>query len=73
MDMVLEVPIDLFLKPETRVVSTIRLRDGLTLKEVPCYEVNDHLIWGATAMMLSEFGEVLTSVESTINKKLQQG
>jgi hypothetical protein len=31
----------------------------LTLKDVPCYQVNDHLIWGATAMMLSEFVEVL--------------
>jgi len=62
-DMILEIPVDFFLKPETRMVSSIRLRDGVTLKDVPCYHVHDHLIWGATAMILSEFVEVLGSLE----------
>ncbi len=30
------------------------------LIEIPFYDVNGHHIWGATAMILSEFGEVLT-------------
>jgi 8-oxo-dGTP pyrophosphatase MutT (NUDIX family) len=62
-DMILEVPVDFFLRPETRVISSIRLRDGATLENVPCYQVHDHLIWGATAMILSEFVEVLSSLE----------
>lgn len=28
-------------------------------RKIPCYEVNNVLIWGATAMILSEFQEVL--------------
>lgn len=62
-DLILEVPVDFFLKPETRVVSSIGLRDGVTLKDVPCFHVHDHLIWGATAMILSEFEEVLNELK----------
>lgn len=27
--------------------------------EVPCFKLNDHIVWGATAMMLSEIKELL--------------
>jgi len=30
--------------------------------EVPSFEVGDHVVWGATAMMLSELKEVLKAV-----------
>jgi len=62
-ELILEVPIDIFLKHETRVLAHIPLMDGQILPEVPCYNVNGHLIWGATAMMLSEFTEVLRDAE----------
>lgn len=61
-DMILEVPIETLLNPETRVISSIRLKDGLVLPNVPCFQVEGHLIWGATAMILSEFIEILGEV-----------
>jgi hypothetical protein len=31
---------------------------GITIK-APCYRINGHTIWGATAMMICELKEVL--------------
>jgi 8-oxo-dGTP pyrophosphatase MutT (NUDIX family) len=50
---VLEVPLSLLLDPATRVVEKWELR-GFEL-DVPFYLVAGHKVWGATAMMLSEF------------------
>ena len=61
-DFVLEVPIEEFLKEETRVKASIRSQEGYLLRDVPCYKVQGHLIWGATAMILSEFVAVLVEM-----------
>ena len=50
---ILEVPVAALLDP-TRVVHSTRERDGIPLT-VPAFDVNGHEIWGATAMVLSEF------------------
>lgn len=31
--------------------------------EVPCYKINGEIIWGATAMMISEFSEILRRIK----------
>jgi 8-oxo-dGTP pyrophosphatase MutT (NUDIX family) len=41
--------------PETKKVTDIRLGGGLTIPEVPYFEVEGRIVWGATAMILSEF------------------
>lgn len=64
-DMILEVPIKTLLKDETRVIASIQLKDGLVLPNVPCYEIEGHLIWGATAMILSEFIAILGEVTNS--------
>lgn len=55
---ILEVPLRLLLDPATRVEESMELRGGLRMR-VPCFRVGEHVIWGATAMMLSEFLERL--------------
>lgn len=45
-----------FFNPENRHTKLITLIGGYTL-ETPCYIINGHTIWGATAMMVSEFVE----------------
>lgn len=52
---ILEVPLPLLLARETRRQETWE-RSGLSL-EVPFYNIGTHKVWGATAMMLSEFVE----------------
>lgn len=37
----------------------IQLSQGYTQKNVPYFDIDGHIVWGATAMMLSEFREIL--------------
>jgi len=49
---ILHVPVRTLLQPDTRVVETWTLH-GREI-DVPFYRVGEHVVWGATAMMLSE-------------------
>ncbi|MEO0339238.1 MAG: hypothetical protein AAF242_08480, partial [Bacteroidota bacterium] len=53
----LEAPFSTFLKEETVKKKTLHINQ-FTLKDVPHYEVKEKVIWGATAMMMSELVEV---------------
>lgn len=39
--------------------TTIQVRNGVRLKNVPFYRINERIVWGATAIMLAEFQEIL--------------
>ena len=56
---ILELPLSAFLDTAVRHETRIRLSEGIILNQVPAYIVDGHTIWGATAMILSEFLEVL--------------
>jgi len=58
---ILEVPLRLLLDPGTRAEEEMELRGGLRLR-VPLFAVGEHKVWGATAMILSEFVERLRRV-----------
>lgn len=47
------------LKDETLQLKDIKNPGGLVLKNVPCFIINDKIVWGATALMLNEFKAVL--------------
>lgn len=49
-----------FTQTDSIQFKTIRGRDG-KLYEVPCYIVQDEIIWGATAMMLSELIAIISN------------
>ena len=51
---ILEVPLRLLLDPATRAEEEMELRGGLRL-DVPFFRVGERRVWGATAMILSEF------------------
>lgn len=61
---VIEIPLDFLLKPENRITElwTLSNRDV----KVPFFSFHEHKIWGATAMILAEFLEVV----SFANKKI---
>jgi 8-oxo-dGTP pyrophosphatase MutT (NUDIX family) len=57
-DAIIEIPLHQFLLPE---VNTMRfVNAGNWNAEVPCFYIQEQTIWGATAMILSEFLEILT-------------
>lgn len=60
-DFILEVPIPSLQLPETRIKAPVRIKEGLIIQDVPCFRIENHLIWGATAMILSEFLEVMSA------------
>ena len=55
---ILESPIEHFLNEDNIGSIDMEIRGGV-LKDVPYYNLNGHKIWGATAMMLSEFTKIL--------------
>ena len=59
MEEILEIPLSLFLHDGARQETRIRLSQGIVLNHVPSFQVNGHIIWGATAMILNEFLDIL--------------
>ena len=57
---ILELPLSEFRSSGARQETKIHLSTGITLNHVPCFLVNGHVIWGATAMILNELLEVLS-------------
>jgi 8-oxo-dGTP pyrophosphatase MutT (NUDIX family) len=51
--------LNIFSQPENRKMTDLTVSQGLTLKDVPYFEVENRKVWGATAMILSEFLEVM--------------
>ena len=53
-EQVLTVPFRKLASPETRQLTDISISSQLILRDVPHYAVDGHVVWGATAMMISE-------------------
>lgn len=56
---VLTPPLSVFQSPENRKRTDLTLNQGITLKEVPYFDVDGRIVWGATAMIMSEFLELI--------------
>lgn len=57
-DELLEIPVSFLNDPALRMQKNIMISSGLRMN-VPCYEFHGHTVWGATAMILSEFSELI--------------
>lgn len=60
---VIEAPLDAFFDPATRAEEQRVIRGYDII--VPYFAVGEHKVWGATAMMLSEFLERLQAIEKS--------
>lgn len=58
---IVEIPISFFAKNENISETKVRVGDNL-FANVPAFVFGKHIIWGATAIMLSEFREVYRDV-----------
>ena len=56
---VIEVPLSILQNSKNIKMKDIRINDELILKDVPYFDVYGHTVWGATAMILSEFLSLL--------------
>jgi len=60
---VIEVKIEDLIDPTLRKLTKIKTSSGLTLRDVPYFDVKEKIVWGATAMMLNEFSEILEALQ----------
>jgi 8-oxo-dGTP pyrophosphatase MutT (NUDIX family) len=58
---VIELPLSDFLN-DNLIVSTTMSTSYAKNIEIPAFKIKEHIVWGATAMMLSELKEVLKKV-----------
>jgi len=58
---ILEVPFERLTDKNSIQEKNITIFPAINIS-VPCYYVNDHIIWGATAMMISELTDILNQV-----------
>ncbi len=58
-DNILEIPIEELNKNENKKTRDIKGGKNIVLKDVPYFDFEGKVVWGATAMMLSEFEKVV--------------
>jgi 8-oxo-dGTP pyrophosphatase MutT (NUDIX family) len=64
---IVEIPISFFADDNNIQEAEISLGNHLTTK-VPAFIFKQHIIWGATAIVLSEFREIYKEVMATLNR-----
>lgn len=57
----IEISLKDFLNPHLQTEKIVFRRNGETVK-APCFYLNGEIVWGATAMILSEFYEILHEI-----------
>jgi hypothetical protein len=57
----IETPLDLLADPLIRKTEILKI--GENEFEVPYFDIHGHHIWGATAMIVSEFLEIISTME----------
>lgn len=58
---ILHLPLTSFLQPDAKQTTRIKIAPQITLNHVPCFIVQNQMIWGATAMMLNELLELVVN------------
>ena len=58
---IIELPLNDFLNDDLIVTTTMSTSYAKNI-EIPAFKIKEHIVWGATAMMLSELKETLKSV-----------
>ena len=56
---ILELPLSSFMNQDAVQQTQIHLTQGIVLNHVPCFIINGHIIWGATAMIMNELLEII--------------
>jgi len=46
-------------KPENKTTTKIKMDNGVTMKDVPCFKIADKIVWGATALIMEELRRIL--------------
>jgi len=58
---IIEVPVKRLLQEEIQGIHSVAASSGFRIK-APAYKIDQHIIWGATAMIVAELTEILAKV-----------
>lgn len=61
-DYIFYLPVDVLLRDDTVLTGSIRLSEGVTVKDVPYFNYNNEKIWGATCAILNELKTILKEI-----------
>lgn len=61
-DAIHDIPVAAILDRSNRKRKDVRVPEGFVLKDVPYFDLAGEVVWGATAMIMSEFAAVVESV-----------
>ena len=56
---ILRPGMEVFTHPDNRKITDINIGQGIKIKDVPYFDVEGRVVWGATAMIMNEFLEML--------------
>ena len=62
-EMILESPLHHLRQSSTKKETPMTFSSGFTMKSVPYFDVDGHVVWGATSMMLNEFLTVVKNLD----------
>jgi 8-oxo-dGTP pyrophosphatase MutT (NUDIX family) len=60
---IIEIGVDDLLDDRNKQMKKMKLSLGFSIK-VPSFCINDHIIWGATAMILNELKEIISEINT---------
>ena len=64
---ILEVKLFDLINPSTRKITNLQVNKQITLNQVPYFDLENKVVWGATAMMLNELITVLERIPEVRN------
>lgn len=68
-DEVIQVPLSTLTNEYNKKYTSVKITPEITLKDVPYFDVEGHVVWGATSMIISELIQILeeTGLETSVS------
>lgn len=63
---IIEIPVLDLLNPQYQKLSDIQIHGDFVLKDVPCFSIKEKIIWGATAMIISEIADLISPYKAIL-------
>ena len=63
---IIEIPVLDLLNPQYQKLSDIQIHKDFVLNDVPCFNMKEKIIWGATAMIISEIADLISPYKAIL-------
>jgi 8-oxo-dGTP pyrophosphatase MutT (NUDIX family) len=63
---IIEIPILDLLNPAYQKLSDIQIHQDFVLNDVPCFNMKEKILWGATAMIISEIADLISPYKAIL-------